>query len=72
MLERTDAITNEVLEQITFVLAYSTVYISDHSHVLLAAGSGGSFCDNGKRKFGVNINKIENVRMETETTKEYR
>jgi hypothetical protein len=25
MLERTDAITNEVLEQITFVLAYRTV-----------------------------------------------
>jgi len=25
MLERTDAITNEVLEQITFVLAYPTV-----------------------------------------------
>ena len=25
MLERTDAITNEVLEQITFVLAYTTV-----------------------------------------------
>jgi hypothetical protein len=27
MLERTDAITNEVLEPITFVLAYPTVYI---------------------------------------------
>jgi hypothetical protein len=26
MLERTKAITNEVLESITFVLAYSTVY----------------------------------------------
>ena len=26
MLERTDAITNEVLEPITFVLAYRTVY----------------------------------------------
>ena len=26
MLERTDAITNEVLEPITFVLAYPTVY----------------------------------------------
>jgi len=25
MLERTDAITNEVLEPITFVLAYTTV-----------------------------------------------
>jgi len=25
MLERTDAITNEVLEPITFILAYSTV-----------------------------------------------
>jgi len=25
MLERTDAITNEVLEQITFVLAYPTL-----------------------------------------------
>ena len=27
MLERTDAIKNEVLEQITFVLAYHTVFI---------------------------------------------
>jgi len=27
MLERTDAITNEVLEPITFVLAYPTVYV---------------------------------------------
>jgi hypothetical protein len=27
MLERTDAITNEVLEPITFVLAYSTVLV---------------------------------------------
>jgi hypothetical protein len=26
MLERTDAITNEVLEPITFVLAYPTVF----------------------------------------------
>jgi len=26
MLERTDAITNEVLERITFVLAYPTVH----------------------------------------------
>jgi len=26
MLERTDAITNEVLEPIAFVLAYPTVY----------------------------------------------
>ena len=26
MLERTDAITNEVLEPITFLLAYPTVY----------------------------------------------
>jgi len=26
MLERTDAIMNEVLEQITFVLAYLTVF----------------------------------------------
>jgi len=26
MLERTDAITNKVLEQITFVLTYPTVY----------------------------------------------
>jgi len=26
MLERTDAITNEVLQPITFVLAYPTVY----------------------------------------------
>jgi len=31
MLERTDAITNEVLEQITFVLAYSTVLLLDLS-----------------------------------------
>jgi len=29
MLERTDAITNEVLEQITFVLAYPTVLSKD-------------------------------------------
>jgi len=28
MLEQTDAITNEVLEPITFVLAYPTVYLS--------------------------------------------
>ena len=28
MIEQTDAITNEVLEPITFVLAYSTVYSS--------------------------------------------
>jgi hypothetical protein len=27
MRERTDAVTNEVLEPITFVLAYSTVFI---------------------------------------------
>jgi hypothetical protein len=27
MLERTDAITNEVLEPITFVLAYPTVFV---------------------------------------------
>jgi hypothetical protein len=27
MLERTDAITNEVIEPITFVLAYTIVYI---------------------------------------------
>ena len=27
MLERTDAITNEVLEPITFVLAYLTVFM---------------------------------------------
>ena len=29
MLERTDAITNEVLEPITFVLAYPTVHVCD-------------------------------------------
>jgi len=29
MLERTDAITNEVLEPITFVLVYPTVIISE-------------------------------------------
>jgi hypothetical protein len=29
MLERTDAITNEVLEPITFVLAYPTVFGRD-------------------------------------------
>jgi len=32
MLERTDAITNEVLEPITFVLAYPTVYIYIYHH----------------------------------------
>jgi len=31
MLERTDAITNEVLEPITFVLAYLTVFIRTKS-----------------------------------------
>jgi len=31
MLERTDAITNEVLEPITFVLAYPTVFLLDLS-----------------------------------------
>jgi hypothetical protein len=30
MLERTDAITNEVLEPITFVLAYPTVFSSTY------------------------------------------
>ena len=28
MLERTNAVTNEVLEPITFVLAYPTVFVS--------------------------------------------
>jgi len=32
MLERTDTITNEVLEPITFVLAYSTVSTHTHTH----------------------------------------
>ena len=31
MLERTDPITNEVLEPITFVLAYPTVYENLHN-----------------------------------------
>jgi len=30
MLERTDAITNEVLEPITFVLAYPTVFVTSY------------------------------------------
>ena len=34
MLERTDAITNEVLERITFVLAYRTVYTQYTAAVL--------------------------------------
>jgi len=35
MVERTDAITNEVLEPITFVLAYPTVLSSDlHSSTM--------------------------------------
>jgi hypothetical protein len=33
MLERTDAITNEVLEPIMFVLAYPTVYCSTEVEV---------------------------------------
>jgi hypothetical protein len=33
MLERTDAITNEVLEPITFVLAYQLYIKTDQSHV---------------------------------------
>jgi hypothetical protein len=32
MLERTDAITNEVLEPITFVLAYPYIYIYIYTH----------------------------------------
>jgi len=31
MLERTDAITNEILEPIMFVLAYPTVYCTVHN-----------------------------------------
>jgi len=34
MLERTDAITKEVLEPITFILAYATVSIMLHVSVL--------------------------------------
>jgi hypothetical protein len=30
MLERTDAITNEVLEPVTFVPAYPTVHVSEN------------------------------------------
>ena len=30
MLERTDAITNEVLEPITFVVAYPTLYVFNY------------------------------------------
>ena len=35
MLERTDVITNEVLEPITFVLAYPTVTVSEETSVLI-------------------------------------
>ena len=35
MLERTDAITNEVLEPITFVLAYPTVYIYIYIYIYI-------------------------------------
>jgi len=31
MLERTHAITNEVLEPITFVLAYPTLFVSENN-----------------------------------------
>jgi len=39
MLERTDAITNEVLEPFTFVLAYPTVYGRNRSRVILKYNS---------------------------------
>ena len=36
MLERTDAITNEVLAPITFVLGYPTVFIQGHAVTFLS------------------------------------
>ena len=33
MLERTDAVTNEVLETFTFVLAYCTAYINIYIYI---------------------------------------
>jgi len=36
MLERTDATTNEVLEPITFVLGYPTVFIQGHETTFLS------------------------------------
>jgi hypothetical protein len=38
MLERTDAITNGVLEPITFVLAYPTVYIYIYIYMCIQWG----------------------------------
>ena len=35
MLERTDAITNKVLEPVTFVLAYPTITVSEGTPVLI-------------------------------------
>ena len=35
MLERTDAITNEVLESVTFVLAYPTLYIYIYIYIYI-------------------------------------
>jgi hypothetical protein len=39
MLERTDVITNEVLEPITFVLVYPTVYVTNNGSYSLPVGS---------------------------------
>jgi len=35
MLERTDAITNEILEAITFILAYPSLLVRFYLHVVI-------------------------------------
>jgi len=35
LLERTDGIMNEVLEPITFVLAYLTIHTHTHTHICI-------------------------------------
>jgi len=40
VLEGTDAITNEVLERVTFVLAYPTVYTRVYKAIPLQARTG--------------------------------
>jgi len=40
MLQRTDAITNDVLAPITFVLAYHTAYIYIYIYIYIVGGNG--------------------------------
>ena len=69
MLERTDAITNEVLEPITFVLAYPTIYIFAKSLNLTKTAisvqynliriSRGKFCGYESHNFTAGLHQIK-------------